>query len=137
MAVEARDEVNPDALVLGSVAPLESCYRADLAPTAEVCKTEHRKMFTHLLDAGVDMILLETCCSGHEAVAAAEIAQEMAPGHWAVSFSMDTQTPGILRCGTPLKDIIHNFKDAAFIGVNCIDGRAMLSQVKHLVNIAP
>ena len=137
MAVEARDEVNPDALVLGCVAPVESCYRADLAPDTETCKKEHRKMFTNLLDAGVDMLLLETCCSAHEAVVAAELAQEMAPGHWAISFSLENTATGILRCGTPIADIVHKLKDAAFIGINCIDGKDMLAQVKHLKSIVP
>ena len=42
MACEARDEVNPDAIVLGCVAPLESCYDPKQAPDYETCKKEHR-----------------------------------------------------------------------------------------------
>ena len=34
-----------------------------------------------------------------------------------------------------MSDIIHNFKDAAFIGLNCMDGREVLKQVKHLKSI--
>ena len=89
------------------------------------------------MDAGVDFILLETQAQGQEAIAAAEAAQELAPGHWSISFSMPIETVGILRCGTPLADIIHKFKDAAFIGVNCMDGKEIAVQVRHLKEIAP
>jgi S-methylmethionine-dependent homocysteine/selenocysteine methylase len=60
MAVQARDEVNPDALVLGCVAPLEQCYDPTLSPDAATCTNEHRKTMKHLLDAGVDFLLIET-----------------------------------------------------------------------------
>lgn len=92
---------------------------------------------TDLLDAGVDFILIETMGQGSEAVAAAEVAQELAPGHWGIAFSFPAETVGILRCGTPLADIIDKFKDAEFIGVNCMDGRTVLPQVKHLKSICP
>ena len=42
MAVDARDELNPDALVLGCVAPLEQCYNPNVAPDFATCKKEHR-----------------------------------------------------------------------------------------------
>ena len=60
MACEARDEVNPEALVLGCVAPLESCYDHKQAPDSETCKKEHRANMKLLLDSGCDFILLET-----------------------------------------------------------------------------
>lgn len=74
MAVQARDEVNPDALVLGCVAPLENCYRADLVPDVETCKTEHRKIMTTLLESGCDFLLIETASNAKEAIACAEVA---------------------------------------------------------------
>ena len=74
MAVQARDEVNPDALVLGCVAPVEACYQPKLSPNVATCKREHKKIMKHLLDAGVDFLLIETQCAAHEAVAAAEVA---------------------------------------------------------------
>ena len=137
MACEARDEVNPDAIVLGCVAPLESCYDPKQAPDYETCKKEHRQMMKLLLDAGCDFILLETQCSAEEAIAAAEVAQEIAPGHWAITFSLPVDKVGILRCGTPFGDVVHNFKDAAFVGFNCIDAKSMTSQVKYLRSVVP
>ena len=74
MACEARDAINPNALVLGCVATLERCYAPELAPDYKTAKKEHRQMMRWLLDAGVDFLLLETMCAGHEAVAATEAA---------------------------------------------------------------
>jgi len=82
-------------------------------------------MFKYLLDAGVDFLLIETQCSAREVVAAAEVAQELAPGRWGVAFSLPTDTIGILRCGTPIVDIVHKLDSAAFIGINCMDGKTM------------
>ena len=79
----------------------------------------------HLLEGGVDFLLIETQCAANEALIAAEVAQELAPGHWGISFSLPTETVGILRCGTPIADIVDKLKDAAFIGINCMDGKAI------------
>ena len=137
MAVQARDEVNPDALVLGCIAPLECCYNAKLAPDYATCKKEHKQIMKNLLDAGVDFLLTETCCSAHETLAAAEAANELAPGHWGVSFSLPVDTIGILRCGTPIANIVDKLRDAAFIGINCMDGKTVAAQVKHLRSVVP
>ena len=56
----ARDEVNTDALVFGSVASLEDCYSPDLAPLPKVCEEEHAQMIKHLVNSGVDLVLIET-----------------------------------------------------------------------------
>ena len=53
IARAARDEHAPGALVLGSVAPLEDCYRPDLAPDADACRREHAELIGPLVDAGV------------------------------------------------------------------------------------
>ena len=45
---------------------------------------------TWLLDAGSDFLLLETMCAGHEAVIAAQVANELAPGRWGISFRLPT-----------------------------------------------
>ena len=50
---------------------------------------------------------------------------------------MPADTVGVIRCGTPLADIVHNFKDAAFVGINCLDGLSVLNHVKHLKKIVP
>ena len=137
MAVQARDEINPDAVVLGCVAPNDSCYNHHLVNDDYALRNEHRRHMSNLLKAGSDYILIETQKSARESIVAAEVAEELAPGRWAITWSVPTETIGILRCGTPLADIIGKFKKAAFIGINCIDGRDVTAQIKHLRSISP
>ncbi|HIC23042.1 MAG TPA: homocysteine S-methyltransferase family protein, partial [Planctomycetes bacterium] len=75
IAMRVRDEERPDALVLGSVAPLEDCYRPDLVPDEETCMREHTELMEHLVAAGVDLILIETMNQLGEARAAVQAAR--------------------------------------------------------------
>lgn len=69
----ARDAVPPEHLVLGSMAPVEDCYRPDLSPGA-AARTEHRKIASALANAGCQVLLCETFANGPEAIVAAEEA---------------------------------------------------------------
>ena len=81
IAMAARDAVQPDAQVFGSVAPLEDCYEPHRAPKPDVCRAEHAQQIERLLDAGVDRILIETMNVQHEALAAAKAAQDLTMGN--------------------------------------------------------
>ena len=137
MAVEARNEVNPDALVLGCISPLSQCYAPKDAPDFKTCKKEHLQNCKYLLEAGADFLWIETACSKFDALAAVEACEQLAPGKWGISFSLPVETVGIMRCGTPIADIVHKLAKAAFIGVNCMDGKEVARQVQHLKEIAP
>jgi S-methylmethionine-dependent homocysteine/selenocysteine methylase len=69
----AREAVLPAGTVLGSMAPIEDCYRPDLSPGA-AARAEHREVASALADAGCDVLLCETFANGVEAVVAAEEA---------------------------------------------------------------
>jgi S-methylmethionine-dependent homocysteine/selenocysteine methylase len=129
----ARDEVNTDALVFGSVAPLEDCYSPELAPLPKVCEEEHAQMIKHLVNSGVDLVLIETMCSANEAVAAANVAN----CEWAISMCVQTGELGKLLDGTPLTEIIQEFEDAKFIGINCYPATKLTEQIAYLRSIAP
>jgi S-methylmethionine-dependent homocysteine/selenocysteine methylase len=58
------------ALVAGSVAPLEDCYRCDLVPPQADCLREHLAQVDLLARLGVDLILIETMNTAREALAA-------------------------------------------------------------------
>lgn len=138
LAREACDAVNPDALVLGSVAPLEDCYQPDLAPTDETCAREHREMMTNLLDAGVDLILIETMGTLREGLAAARVAEEIASGRWMISFlTKSVGPPGVLFSGESLIDALPSLGGAASIGINCVGAPAAEQQVKLLRRLLP
>ena len=136
IARSARDEVNTDALIFGSVAPLEDCYSPDLAPLSKVCEEEHGKMIDHLVNAGVDLVLIETMCSAGELCAASIAAMERTDT-WAVSMCLRKDSTGILLDGNPIAEFIPALAHARFIGINCYPATKLAEQVAYLRSIAP
>jgi S-methylmethionine-dependent homocysteine/selenocysteine methylase len=56
--------------IAGSMAPLEDCYRVELAPPPDVAEREHRDQAVRLERAGAELLIIETMNSIAEAVAA-------------------------------------------------------------------
>ncbi len=132
----ARDEVNTDALVFGSVAPLEDCYSPDLAPLPKVCEEEHAQMIKHLVNSGVDLVLIETMCSASELCAASIAAMENTDD-WALSMCLEQNSTGILLDGKPIDEFVPTLARARFIGINCYPAPKLAEQVTYLRSIAP
>jgi homocysteine S-methyltransferase len=138
IAMAARDEVNTDAIVLGSVAPLEDCYSPERAPAADICRAEHAQIIAHLVDAGVDVVLLETMCGARESLAAVDAATAGAAGAWAISFCLRSSgPPGVLLDGTPVADLAPNLLGARFVGINCVAATQLGAQVSALRGVLP
>ncbi len=74
-AVELVRGAASDACVAGSLAPVEDCYRPDLAPSAEIARREHRTNATALARAGADLLVCETFANVAEAIVAVEEAR--------------------------------------------------------------
>lgn len=110
--------------VAGSVAPLEDCYRPDLAPEDEVAAEEHREHIAHLLEAGVDVLAIETMNCTREARIAARAAAAAGVPFW-VSFACGTD--GRLLSGEPLDRAIDCVRDAgpSAVGINCLPPSAV------------
>ena len=74
---EARERAagEREVWIAGSIAPLEDCYRPDLAPAPDVAEREHREQADRLKRAGADLVLIETMNSIGEAVAAVRAAR--------------------------------------------------------------
>jgi len=72
LAREAADRARGarEILIAGALAPLEDCYRPDLAPDPALAEREHAEQAVRLARAGVDLILIETMNSTAEAKAA-------------------------------------------------------------------
>ncbi|MEM7228166.1 MAG: homocysteine S-methyltransferase family protein [Planctomycetota bacterium] len=138
IAIRARDRINPDALVLGSVAPLEECYDPNQSPPRADCHAEHAQIIEQLLDAGVDTILIETMVTQHEAVAAAAEAQRAAPGNWMISFVLRSEDPpGRMLHGKPVLDVISEIDGALAVGVNCAAANTTAHHVSLLRQMLP
>lgn len=90
IAQEAVAQSGQQARVAGAVAPLEDCYRPELVPSDDECRAEHSERIEHLVDAGVDLLLIETMNSIREAVIAAKLATTTGRPTW-VSFVCDRE----------------------------------------------
>jgi S-methylmethionine-dependent homocysteine/selenocysteine methylase len=108
--------------IAGSLAPLEDCYRPDLAPKQEqILFSEHAGMASALARAGVDLILAETMNTVREAAAAVRAA---AATDLPVVVSCVTDTEGRLLSGEPLVDLVRALGALASppdaLGINCV-----------------
>ena len=56
----AKNASLPTTKIIGSIAPLEDCYRPDLFPGRDVAISEFSQLGKWLAEAGVDILLLET-----------------------------------------------------------------------------
>jgi S-methylmethionine-dependent homocysteine/selenocysteine methylase len=70
----ARATVPQGRWLAGSISPLEDCYCPDLVPPDDELRREHAEMAGHLVEAGVDVLLVETMNTAREARIAAEAA---------------------------------------------------------------
>jgi len=59
-------------IVAGSIAPLEDCYHPERVPAPEVTREAHARHVANLVEAGADLLLVETMGTAREAHAAAE-----------------------------------------------------------------
>jgi S-methylmethionine-dependent homocysteine/selenocysteine methylase len=76
LAREGAATAGSDALIAGSIAPLEDCYSPWLSPGFDIALSEHRVQAAQLAEAGADFIMIETMPLIEEAEAAARAALE-------------------------------------------------------------
>jgi S-methylmethionine-dependent homocysteine/selenocysteine methylase len=118
VAREAIEQYGKPAYIAGSIAPLEDCYLPNLVPPADECRAEHSERIHHLVEANVDLILIETMNCIREAVIAAKLAV-ITGTPVIVSFVCDKE--GDILSGeslTAAADILLPLGVAA-LGVNC------------------
>jgi S-methylmethionine-dependent homocysteine/selenocysteine methylase len=119
-AVElARSAAGARAWVLGSDPPLEDCYHPERVPDAAALAREHSEHARHLVDAGVDAILVETMNTRAEAAAALRAA--LAAGAPAL-VSFVCWDGARLLSGEPLRDAAREASDegACAVLANCL-----------------
>lgn len=112
------------AFVVGSIGPLEDCFRPDFAPESREAEREHARLVDELARGDVDAIWLETFPCAGEAEAAARVASRAVGPRGAIPFgaSFATRADGALLSGEPLADAAAAIADlgASFVGVNCV-----------------
>ena len=82
---QARKSIKNNVKVLGSIAPLEDCYKPELFPGIDVAKIEFSKISQWLYDSRIDIFLLETMNSIDETITCLEVIKNYDIPIW-VSF---------------------------------------------------
>lgn len=129
----ARDAIPPQHAVLGSMAPIEDCYRPDLSP-GMATRAQHHEIAAALASAGCDVLLCETFANGTEAIVAVEEAVATGLPVW---LSLTAGPFGDLLSPAELGRI---GKDAASMGVerllvNCIAATRITSYVDAIASL--
>ena len=135
LARRAASEAGRPVYVLGSIAPLEDCYRPDLAPLSDASLAEHAELARDLADAGVDAILVETMNTQREALAAIHAAR--ATG-LPVLASLVADQEGRLFDATPLAQVVPALLEAQAeaLLINCTSAAILDRVVPELVALA-
>ena len=119
----AREAAGDRALVAGSIAPLEDCWRPELSPSGSAAVAEHVLLATELVSAGVDVLWLETFGTLGELEAASQAAGE-AGALLGTGFaaSVTTAEDGSLISGEPIEEAVALLRErgALLISVNCV-----------------
>jgi len=107
------------AVVAGSMAPVEDCYRPELRPPPDVALQEHRQLARALAEAACDLLLVETVAAADEGLAAVKAAVETGLPVWVSAMAMPD---GRMRSGDDLRSF---FRDARAEGasaalINCV-----------------
>ncbi|MBL8061432.1 MAG: homocysteine S-methyltransferase family protein [Anaerolineales bacterium] len=104
--------------VAGSISTLEDCYRPDLVPPDDSLRAEHSERIHHLVECGVDLILIETINTIREAVIMAKLAVITGTP---VVVSFVCGADGKLLSGETLTEAAHEVLPlgVSAIGVNC------------------
>lgn len=130
-AKEAVTEFGKPARVAGSLSTLEDCYRPDLVPSDDACLDEHTERIHHLVESGVDLLLIETMNSIREAVIAAKVATATGLPTW-VTFVCDPM--GRILSGESLTVAAETLMPLGVqaLGVNCMPAHAIVKPLAEL-----
>jgi S-methylmethionine-dependent homocysteine/selenocysteine methylase len=135
LAKQARDSADKPVWIAGSVAPLEDCYEPDRTPDSETAFREHSELIGWLVDAGVDLILIETMNSIQETVASARAAKASGVP---ILISWTCASNGRILNGENLKEGILSLEQCqpvAFL-VNCTPAKDIVPALRKMREVS-
>jgi len=121
-------------VVLGSVGPIEDCYRPDLAPPDDVARREHAELARVLVDEGVDALICETFPSAREAAIATAACARTGKETW---VSLTAGPNGDLMTPREMGDAARACagEGASAVLVNCVAASDTLPYVEALARV--
>jgi S-methylmethionine-dependent homocysteine/selenocysteine methylase len=137
LAREARAEAGrPEALLAGSIAPLEDCYLPTFDTDPATALAEHRAQARSLAAAGVDFLMVETMPTVAEAVIALQAAIETGLPV-TVGFVCEqpaSDEPARLLSGETLAEAVSRVRALApaMVIVNCAPATVITSALRQL-----
>ena len=113
----AKKAANKETIILGSFGGYRGIRKADI--TLSEIKRSFREQLFHILNEGVDGILLETFYDVEELLAIVEIAKKESDLPVIAQFSL--LEPGVLQNGMELREGLYRLEEmgADVIGLNC------------------
>lgn len=139
LAVQARDDVAPSALVAASVGPFGASradgseYRGRYGVGRDELTRFHEQRLEILLDSGPDLLACETIPDADEAdVLLALLAQHPEVSAWMTFTCRDAEH---IADGTPIREVVARCADVRqveAVGVNCIDPAMAASVVESI-----
>jgi len=136
LAKQARNEsADKSVWIAGSVAPLEDCYEPHLIPDSETAYVEHSEFIAWLVQAGVDLILIETMNTIQEAIAAARAAEMH---RLPIFISWTCAADGRILNGESIDQgvlSVEPYNPAAFL-VNCTPSKDVPSALRRMHNVS-
>jgi S-methylmethionine-dependent homocysteine/selenocysteine methylase len=137
LAQAARGEESPGraVAVAGSVSPINHCFRPDLVPSRDEALQIHSETMRTLVEAGVDLLLLESMNTITEAQVALDAAQQTGVPVW-VSFVLAAGGKKILS-GESIADAVKTLeaKGCDAILVNCAPPADITSGLEELLSV--
>lgn len=137
LAQEARAEAGrPNALIAGSIAPLEDCYLPTFDTDPETALAERREQACSLAAAGVDYLMVETIPTAAEAVVALQAAVETGLPVTIGFVCMQPRPDELVRLlsGEPLAAAVTSVSSLApaMVFVNCAPPPVITAAMKEL-----
>ena len=128
----AKQAAKENTIILGSIAPLEDCYKPELFPGREFAESEFKVIIKWLLDAKVDGIILETMNNLTETTIILNILSDY---HIPTYVSYYLKTATHLPSNEPLStaiSLLQNYEISALL-FNCSPIATMNKVVDNLV----
>jgi homocysteine S-methyltransferase len=141
LAIEAKSSTDRVVKIAGSIAPIEDCYSPHLTPDDQTLARNFETLIATMVDAGVDILLIETMNSMRETNIALEIASRYRSASqlflpiW-LSFTCDNA--GIILSGESWAEVLPNYRDRVdLISVNCSSVEGTRNALRQIQSIDP